>query len=280
METLDFDYAEQLVPLNGADSNLPSDARLVAQRYGISTLYVLLDGADGNHVTSAVASVAAKIIGDTIADEPLFLFTSCNHEQLHITYPDLSGSRPALRRMVARREQPKRTVVQQIANLWHEYGVLGKPVGEAVRSAFSVQPVTDAFFKDYKDAYDEALAVEQHLDHHLRMVGRSAPPLLLVARGDVRQVQLLYNVGYEVRQMVLRQPLLQRRRQQQLLVRAIGAVNLAHRRLRSLDAGLIIPAIVHQPWYSDGLLASRETNATSARIPRNTTVPAKAYATL
>ena len=61
--------------------------------------------------------------------------------------------------MVAHREQPKRTLVQQIANLWHDYGVLGKPLGEAVRSAFSVQPVTYAFFKDYKDAYDAAVAL-------------------------------------------------------------------------------------------------------------------------
>ena len=159
VETLDFDYAGQLVPLNGADTNLPADARLLARRDGISALYVPLDEADGNNVTSAVASAAAKVIGDTIADEPLLLFTSRDHDQLHVIYPDLSGSRPALQRMVAHREQPRRTVVQQIANLWNDYGVLGKPLGEAVRRAFSVQPVTDAFFKDYKAAYDDAVAL-------------------------------------------------------------------------------------------------------------------------
>ena len=159
VETLDFDYADRLVPLNGADTNLPADARLLARRDGISALYVPLDEADGNHVTGAVASAAAKVIGDTIADEPLLLFTSRDHDQLHVIYPDLSGSRPALQRMVAHREQPRRTLVQQVANLWHDYGALGKPLGEAVRSAFSVQPVTDAFFKDYKDAYDDAVAL-------------------------------------------------------------------------------------------------------------------------
>ena len=159
VETLDFDYADWLVPLNGADPDLLSDARLVAKRDGISALYVPLDGADGNHVTGAVAAAAAKVIGDTIADEPLLLFTSRDRDQLHVIYPDLSGSRPALQRMVVHREQPRRTVVQQIANLWHDYGVLGKPLGEAVRSAFSVQPVTDAFFTDYKDAYDDAVAL-------------------------------------------------------------------------------------------------------------------------
>ena len=157
VETLDFDYVDRLVPLNGADPNLPSDARLLARRDGISALYVPLDDANGNRVTSAIASAAAKVICDTIADEPLLLFT--NRDQLHVIYPDLSGNRPALQRMVAHRDQPRRTVVQQIANLWHDYGVLCKPLGEAVRNAFNVQPVTDAFFKDYKAAYDDAVAL-------------------------------------------------------------------------------------------------------------------------
>ena len=156
-ETLDYDYADLRVPLNGADPNLPSDARLLARRDGISALYIPLDRADGNRVTGAVASAAAKVISDTIADEPLLLFTSRDCDELHVIHPDLSSSRPALQRMVARRNQPMRTVVQQIANLWHDYGVLRKPMGEAVRNAFNVQPVTEAFFKDYKSAYDDAV---------------------------------------------------------------------------------------------------------------------------
>ena len=99
VETLDFDYADRLVPLKGADPNLPSDARLVARRDGISALYVPLDEADGNNVTGAVASAAPKVIGDTITDEPLLLFTSRDHDQLHIICPDLTGSRPSLQRM-------------------------------------------------------------------------------------------------------------------------------------------------------------------------------------
>ena len=167
VETLDFDYADRLVPLNDVDPNLPSDARLLARRNGVSALYVPLrdrweadDAGDGNRggnrVTGAIASAAAKVIGDTIADEPLLLFTSGDREQLHVIYPDLSGSRPALQRMVAYRDRPNRTVVQQLANLWHAYGVLGMPMGAAVRNAFNVLPVTEAFFHDYKAAYDDA----------------------------------------------------------------------------------------------------------------------------
>ncbi|MDE2813143.1 MAG: hypothetical protein OXM01_08970 [Gemmatimonadota bacterium] len=159
VETLDFDYADWLVRLKGADFSLPPDARLLARRDDISVLYAPLDDADGNQVTSATASVAAKVIGDTIADEPLLLFTNRDRDQLHVVYPDLSSSRPSLQRMVVHRDQPRRTVVQQIANLWHDYGELGKPMGAAVRSAFNVQPVTEALFKDYRPAYAAAVAL-------------------------------------------------------------------------------------------------------------------------
>ncbi len=47
--------------------------------------------------------------------------------------------------------------VQQIANLRRDYGVPGKSMGEAVRRAFSVQPVTDAVFKGCKGACDDAV---------------------------------------------------------------------------------------------------------------------------
>ena len=63
VETLDYGYADLRVPLNGADANLPSDARLLARRDGMSALYIPLDGADGNRVTGAVASAAALPYG-------------------------------------------------------------------------------------------------------------------------------------------------------------------------------------------------------------------------
>ena len=86
------------------------------------------------------------------------------------------------------------------------------------------------------------------------MVGRAAPPFLLVAGGDGREVQLVHHVGDEVGQVGLGQPFLQCRGQQQLLVRIVGKVGLAHRPLRSSNAPTIIPSTAHQPCFSDGLL--------------------------
>ena len=158
VETLDFDHADLLVALDSADDlNLPPDARLLARRGGFSVLYIPLDGTDDNRLKTATAAAAAKLIDESIEDEPLLLFSNRDCDELHIIYPDLSSSRPLLRRMVAHRGKPARTVIQQIANLWRDYGVAGKTMGEAIRNAFSVQPVTDAFFRDYKDAYDAAV---------------------------------------------------------------------------------------------------------------------------
>ena len=160
VETLDFDHADVFVTLGATkDPNLPHDARLLARRGGFSVLYIPLEQADDNRVKTTTASAAAKVIGDQIAEEPLLLFTNRDCDELHIIYPDLSGSRPKLQRMVAHRGQPGRTVVQQVANLWHDYGKSGMTIGEAIRNAFSVQPVTDAFFRDYKAAYDDAVSL-------------------------------------------------------------------------------------------------------------------------
>ena len=158
VEILDFAHADLMVPLGEAnDANLPTDARLLARRDAFSVLYIPLDGADDNRVKTATAAAAAKTVGDQITGEPLLLFTNRDCNQLHFVYPDLSGTRPRLQRMVAHKAQPARTFVQQIANLWHDYGESDLTMGEAIQNAFSVQPVTDAFFRDYKAAYDAAV---------------------------------------------------------------------------------------------------------------------------
>ena len=158
VETLDFEIDNRQVLLDAANEpNLPTDARLLGRRNGFSVLYIPLDHADDNRVKTVTVSTAAKVIGNTIADEPLLLFTNRDCDQLHVIYPDLSGSRPRLQRMVVHRHRRARTVIQQIANLWHDYGELGMTMGEAVRNAFSVEPVTSAFFEEYKAAYDSAV---------------------------------------------------------------------------------------------------------------------------
>ena len=82
---------------------------------------------------------------------------------------------------------------------------------------------------------------KSRLDHHPWMIRRPATPFPLVASGDLRHVQLVHHVGHEVGQMVVSQPLLQRRWQQQLLVGFVGKVGLAHQRLPATGLGPSYP---------------------------------------
>ena len=155
--TLDYDNADQLVSLESAgNAQLPKDAYLAARRDGVTVAYIPLDNADTNRVNGIVASAAAKALGNILADDLLLVFTNRDRDQLHIISPDLSGSRPKLRRLVAYRDQLQRTVPQQIANMWDNYGNKGKTLREAISEAFSVEPVTREFFETYRKLFEAA----------------------------------------------------------------------------------------------------------------------------
>ena len=110
------------------------------------------------------------MIGNALADEPLLLFTNRDGDQLHIIRPDLVGSRPQLQRIVAHRGQYQRTVVQQIANMWDDYGNRGKTISDAIANAFSVEPVTKEFFEDLPRD------IRRRQGEHQRVWGRQSRP--------------------------------------------------------------------------------------------------------
>ena len=123
---LDYDNADQLVSLESAgNAQLPKDAHVAARRDGVTVAYIPLDDAPTNLVNGIVASAAAKALGNVLVDDLLLVFTNRDRDQLHIISPDLSGSRPKLQRLVAYRDQLQRTVPQQIAKMWDNYGNKG-----------------------------------------------------------------------------------------------------------------------------------------------------------
>ena len=172
IETLDWQYADGLIPLHNArDGTLPSDARLIASRDGTSVVYIPLTNADTDRITAAAVNDAARSFNDTLSDDLLLLLTNRSADQFHIIRPDLTYVRPRLQRMVARRGEHHRTVVQQLANMWDDYGRNGKTVHEAMIAAFSVEPVTEHFFAEYRRIFTAAKKgiggfsddLEQHL---------------------------------------------------------------------------------------------------------------------
>ena len=72
------------------------------------------------------------------------------------------------------------------------------------------------------------VAVEEELHHHPGVVGRVAPTLLFVHPRDRREVEVIDQIGEEEDHVVGRQPVLQRRGQQQHLVRLVRTVGLLH----------------------------------------------------
>ena len=154
VEVLDFEQDNRPISLRASpEPALSDDAFLIAHRDGVSVVYTPVSD---NRVTSRAATAAARSLRDVLGDDLVLLFTNGPGDQLHIIHPSFAGARPTLKRMVVRRGEHQRTVVQQIANMWDDYGRLDKSVYEAVREAFSVEPVTKAFFRAYRDIFQES----------------------------------------------------------------------------------------------------------------------------
>ena len=152
---LDYDNADQLVSLESSgNAQLPKDAHVAARRDGVTVAYIPLDDAPTNRVNGIVVSAAAKTLSNILSDDLLLLFTNRDRDQIHIISPDLSGSRPKLQRLVAYRDQLQRTVPQQIAKMWDNYGNKGMTLREAIADAFSVEPVTRDFFETYRKLFE------------------------------------------------------------------------------------------------------------------------------
>ena len=172
VETLDWQYADLLIPLhNVRNEDLPSDAHLIASRENTRAVYIPLTNADSDRVTAAAVNAAASSLSDTLDDNLLLLFTNQDGDQFHIVRRDLTQARPRLQRMVARRGEHHRTIVQQLANMWDDYGRKGVSLHQATVSAFSVEPVTTLFFNEYRRVFEAAknaiTGFENERDLHL-----------------------------------------------------------------------------------------------------------------
>ena len=72
------------------------------------------------------------------------------------------------------------------------------------------------------------VGVDQHFGEHRRVAGLVAPAVAALAQVEGAQVELIDGVGDEIDQMILRQPIAQRRRQQERLLGLIGPVVCPH----------------------------------------------------
>ncbi len=105
-----------------------------------------------------------------------------------------------MRRRVTRRQHPKRHVL--------------------------LQPPRDLA----RGKHPARIRIDQYLRHHHRVIRLVAPPVPFIPGVERRQIQLIDHLAHEIRQVVLRQPLRQGRRQQKLLIRLVRQKARRHQR--------------------------------------------------
>ena len=154
VEVLDFDADFGQAGLAGAPGNaaLPETAERVAQLEGVNVLYVALET---DRVRKGEAAAAATLIEGQLGGDLLLLFTNASASQLHFIHPSFTGARPTLRRIVVERDVPRRTAVQQLSNIYWSFQGRGS-IRAALDEAFDVEPVTKAFFAEYKKIFEDA----------------------------------------------------------------------------------------------------------------------------
>lgn len=158
---LDFDPTFNFsVGLDGArdEVTLPAEAYLVARLDDVQVVYVDMSESEieTDRVNKREAQETARLIESELGDELLLVFTNRKCDQLHFVYPSFEGRQPALRRMVIEKGLPRRTVVQQIANIWAKWQVSGDIRAE-LDAAFDVEAVTRRFFSEYKRVFGAAM---------------------------------------------------------------------------------------------------------------------------
>lgn len=162
VEKLDFANATGVVSLSNVSKNvaLPPQAERIASIEGLHVVYVPLSAPGPDRVRKEEVVAAAKILTDTLHGDLLLVMTNPLGSQLHVIYPTFVGTTPSLRRMVIERDLPRRTAVQQLSEIFHEWNRTGS-IGLAVDKAFDVEAVTKQFFEEYKRVFDNVMiAVE------------------------------------------------------------------------------------------------------------------------
>ena len=161
-EKLDFEpiIMDQFIELGNKtpiNAKLPPVAHNVAKLDDVYVFYIDLAESDipTKRVRKIEASATAELILRELNGDPLLIFTNRDNSQIHFIFPSFDGVQPVLRRMVIERDIPRRTAIQQISNIYWEYQARGS-IYPALNSAFDVEAVTNAFFKEYKRIFDSS----------------------------------------------------------------------------------------------------------------------------
>jgi hypothetical protein len=149
---LDLAADSGTVPLRGND--LPSEAIRIARREGVFVVAVTLHAS--GRVRASDIRAALKELRASLGGDVLLAITEQSRSQWHFVYPTYEGGPEVLRRMVVQRDQPRRTVVQQIAGIYKV--MLHADLRAALERAYDVEAVTKEFFSEYRRVFERVEA--------------------------------------------------------------------------------------------------------------------------
>ncbi|MYB42521.1 MAG: hypothetical protein F4X76_10110 [Chloroflexi bacterium] len=156
VETLDFNPDRGRVDLTDAPATveLPDGAERIAELEGVHVVYVALEAPAIGRVRKADVTEAARLIERQLGDDLLLVVVNAAGDQLHLVLPDLTGTRPVLRRLVFERGEHNRTPVEQLSKIYRGPRDT-RSVRVALTEAFDVEPVTKRFFQEYKRVFEQ-----------------------------------------------------------------------------------------------------------------------------
>lgn len=149
---MDFQHQSATLPLE--DDGLPQSATLLASRDGVYIVAVRLP-AHGRvlvrSIRAALAQVERRLNGDA-----LLAAGSDDGSEWQLVYPSTSGDREILRRITLHRNQPHRTVAEQLAGVYDE--AAKSDLRNALERAYDVEAVTKRFFTEYRGIFEAAMS--------------------------------------------------------------------------------------------------------------------------
>jgi len=151
VESLDFE------PVNGGvslgDAALPAQATRIAQRESVQVVAVILKEAN---VRADRCRAALTAMRRTLGDDILLVATDAGRAEWQFIYPTTTAGREVLRRMVVRRNEGRRTVVEQLVGMY-QAARGGRDFRKALEGAYDVEAVTRTFFRTYRAIFYETV---------------------------------------------------------------------------------------------------------------------------
>lgn len=144
---LDFEADAGTQPITLGEHKVT--AHRVARRDGVAVL--ALQASKTGHVRSLDIREAARRLRTSFGDWILLCVSNLDGSEWEFVWPSFKEGRDVLRRMGAQRGHPARTLWQQLAGI--DRVSRAKGVTAALDAAFDVEPVTKAFFKQYREVF-------------------------------------------------------------------------------------------------------------------------------